>query len=84
MQKSWNPVTKRLIITIFPTLQIEKNLKHLYAFISSVVLQDIVDISSLSETKKQAEEEELSLKHIVFGIARSSQLWTCRKEFVKL
>ena len=49
-----------------------------------MVLQDIVDISSLSETKKQDEEEELSLKHIVFGIARSSQLWTCRKEFVKL
>jgi hypothetical protein len=34
---------------------------------------------SLSE-----KEEELSLKHIVFGIAGSSQLWNRRKEFVRL
>ena len=39
---------------------------------------------SLSEKEKRDEEEELSLKHIVFGIAGSSQLWTRRKEFVKL
>ncbi|KAL5167926.1 hypothetical protein HKD37_11G030210 [Glycine soja] len=30
------------------------------------------------------EEEGLSLKHIVFGIAGSSQLWKRRKEYVKL
>ncbi|XP_057969649.1 uncharacterized protein LOC131158795 isoform X2 [Malania oleifera] len=29
-------------------------------------------------------EEELSLKHIVFGIAGSSQFWKRRKEFVRL
>ncbi|KAB1215608.1 Beta-1,3-glucosyltransferase [Morella rubra] len=29
-------------------------------------------------------EEELSLEHIVFGIAGSSQLWKRRKEFVRL
>lgn len=29
-------------------------------------------------------DEELSLKHIVFGIAGSSQLWRRRKEFVRL
>ena len=74
MQKSWNPATKWLTIIIFLTLKIEKNLKHLYAFISSVVLQDIFDISSLSETEKKNKEEELSLKHIIFSIAGSSQL----------
>ncbi|MCL7033296.1 hypothetical protein MKW94_001239 [Papaver nudicaule] len=30
------------------------------------------------------DDQELSLKHIVFGIAGSSQLWNKRKEFVKL
>lgn len=35
---------------------------------------------SLSEEK----QEELSLKHIVFGIAGSSHLWKRRKEFVRL
>ena len=83
MQKLWNLATKWLTIIIFLTLKIEKNLKHLYAFISSVVLQDIFDISSLSETEKD-KEEELSLKNIVFSIAGSSQLWTRHKEFVKL
>lgn len=84
MQKSWNPATKWLTIIIFLPLKIEKNLKHLYAFISSVVLQDIFDISILSKTEKKDKEEELSLKLIVFSITGSSQLWTRHKKFVKL
>lgn len=36
---------------------------------------------SLSEQERQ---EELSLKHIVFGIAGSSRLWKHRKQFVRL
>ncbi|XP_026397903.1 uncharacterized protein LOC113293495 [Papaver somniferum] len=34
--------------------------------------------------EEEGDKEELSLKHIVFGIASSSQLWNKRKEFVKL
>ncbi|XAR52353.1 Glycoprotein-N-acetylgalactosamine 3-beta-galactosyltransferase [Bertholletia excelsa] len=34
--------------------------------------------------KEKEEEKDLSLEHIVFGIAGSSQLWKRRKEFIRL
>ncbi|XP_059662072.1 uncharacterized protein LOC132308104 [Cornus florida] len=40
--------------------------------------------TALVRRRQDGASEELSLKHIVFGIAGSSQLWKQRKEFVRL
>lgn len=60
--------------------------QHQHQFLAvSPPLQNLIPKSHYrpaSTTKK--EMEELSLKHIIFGIAGSSQLWKRRKEYVRL
>ncbi|KAF7836473.1 UDP-glucose:O-linked fucose beta-1 [Senna tora] len=39
---------------------------------------------NINDNSSIFEQEDLSLKHIVFGVAGSSQLWTRRKEYIRL
>ncbi|XP_015891208.3 uncharacterized protein LOC107425706 [Ziziphus jujuba] len=62
--------------------------QHQQILAVSPPLQNIIPKSphhhSASTTNKEMEMEKLSLRHIIFGIGGSSQLWRRRKEYVRL
>ncbi|MED6218096.1 hypothetical protein PIB30_023811 [Stylosanthes scabra] len=57
---------------------------HHHSKVKSPASQQYGTMGDLHNGSRTVDQESLSLKHIVFGIAGSSRLWTRRKEYVRL